>query len=221
MFKKLIYSVSILLVLSLVGTNPASGFVVWEGNIGGGNDSVEDQLDRGMYMGSSDLELPNDGGLQVIGLRFLNVGVPKGVTVTNAYIEFTVDETSGTEAANLIIDGELSPDASPFASTDYNVANRPATVAKVEWTPEPWPATGQRHQTSDISAVINEMIGQNGWDLGNAMALMIRDNPDNPSTANRVAASNTTTLLHVEFSSKFAYGPEPADGSLTFTSATV
>jgi len=156
---------------------------VWEGQIGSGNDSVEDQLDRGMYMGSSDLELPNDGGLQVIGLRFLNVGVPKGVTVTNAYIEFTVDETSGSEPANLIIDGELSPDAPPFASADYNVANRSGTVAKAAWSPEAWPATGERHH------------------------------PDNPSTANRVAASNTTTLLHVEFSSKFAYGPEPADGS--------
>ena len=118
MSKKLIYAVSVLLVLSLVGTDPAYGFVVWEGNIAGGNDSVEDQLDRGMYMGSSDLEFPNDGGLQVIGLRFLNVGVPKGVTVTNAYIEFTVDETSGSEPANLIIDGELSPDAPPFANVD-------------------------------------------------------------------------------------------------------
>ncbi|MHC4628583.1 MAG: hypothetical protein ACYTDV_16525, partial [Planctomycetota bacterium] len=213
MSKKLTYAVSILLVLSLVGTDRALAFVVWEGNIGGGNDSVEDQLDRGMYMGSSDLEFPNDGGLQVIGLRFLNVGVPKGVTVTNAYIEFTVDETSGSEPANLIIDGELSPDAPPFANVDYNVANRPGTMAKVEWTPEPWPATGQRHQTSDISTVINEIIGQKGWDLGNAMALMIRDNPDNPSKANRVAASSTATLLHVEFSSQFAYGPQPADGS--------
>jgi len=213
MLKKLLCSVSILLVLSLAGTDPVFGTVVWEGNIVGGNDSVEDQLDRGMYMGSSDLELPNDGGLQVIGLRFLNVGVPKGVTVTNAYIEFTVDETSGTEPANLIIDGELSPDAPPFANVDYNVANRTGTMAKVEWTPEPWPTTGQRHQTSDISAVINEIIQQKGWDLGNAMALMIRDNPDNPSKANRVAASNTSTLLHVEFSSQFAYGPTPADGS--------
>jgi len=213
MFKKLIYSVSIFLVLSLVGRNPAFGFVVWEGQIGSGNDSVEEEQDGNMYIGSSDLEFPNDGGLQVIGLRFLNVDVPKGVTVTNAYIEFTVDETSGPEATNLIIDGELSPDAPPFANVDYNVSSRSGTSAKVLWSPEAWPATGQRHQTSDISAVINELINQDGWDLGNAMVLMIRDDPDNPSTANRVAASNTTTLLHVEFSSKFAYGPTPADGA--------
>ena len=214
MFKKLIYSVFILLVLSLVGTNPAFGVVIWEGNISSGNDSVEDQLSRGMYMGSSDLEFPDDGGLQVIGLRFLNVGVPAGVTVTNAYIEFTTDpDTSGTEATNLIIDGELSPDAPPFTSVDFNVSSRSGTSAKAAWSPEPWPTAGEKHQTVDISPVINEIISQAGWKLGNAMALMIRDDPDNPSKTNRTAASNTTTLLHVEFSSKFAYGPTPADGA--------
>ncbi|MHC4072029.1 MAG: hypothetical protein ACYTGS_08375, partial [Planctomycetota bacterium] len=201
------------LVLSLINANAALGVIVWEGQISSGNDSVEDQLDRGMYMGSSDLELPNDGGLQVIGLRFLNVDVPKGVTIINAYIEFTVDETSGPDAANLIIDGELSPDAPAFANVDYNVSSRSGTSAKVAWSPEAWPATGQRHQTSDISAVINEIINQDGWDLGNAMALMIRDDPGNPSKANRVAVSGTMTLLHIEFSSKFAYGPDPADGA--------
>jgi len=213
MCKSLICSVSIVLVLSLVGTNAAFGGIVWEGNNAGGTDSVEDQLNRGMYMDSSDLEFPNDGGLQVIGLRFRNVGVPKGVNVTNAYIEFTVDETSGSEPANLIIDGELSPDAPTFANVDYNVASRAGTVAKVSWTPEAWPTAGVRHKTSDISAVINEIINQAGWKLGNAMVLMIRDDPDNPSKANRVAASNTTTLLHIEFSSEFAYGPDPADGA--------
>ena len=213
MCKKLIYSVSILLVLSLVGANPAFGVIVWEGQIGSGNDSVEDQLSRGMYMDSSDLEFPNDGGLQVIGLRFLNVEVPKGVTVTNAYIEFRVEDASGTEAANLIIDGELSPDAPPFANVDYNVDSRPGTSAKAAWSPEAWPTAGQKQQTSDISAVINEIINQNGWGIGNAMVLMIRDDPDNPSKANRVATSGTTTLLHIEFSSEFAYGPVPADGA--------
>ncbi|MEE8307739.1 MAG: hypothetical protein V3R81_10775 [Gammaproteobacteria bacterium] len=213
MFKKLIYSVSILLVLTLVGTNPALGVVVWEGQISSGNDSVEEEQDGNMYMGSSDLEFPDDGGLQVIGLRFLDVGVPPGVTITNAYIEFTVDETSGPEAVNLIIDGDLSPDAPPFVAVDYNVSSRSGTSAQVVWTPEAWPATNQRHQTSDISAIINEIINQDGWGLGNAMVLMIRDDPVNPSKANRVADSDTSTLLHIEFSSKLAFGPTPADGA--------
>jgi len=213
MFKKLLFLTLFALVLSLAGSNAALGVIIWEGQISSGNDSVEDQLDSGMYIGSSDLELPNDGGLQVIGLRFLNVDVPKNVTITKAYIEFRAEDASGNEATNLIIDGDLSPDAPPFLNVDYNVSSRLGTSAKVAWSPEPWTTAGQNHQTSDISAVINEIINQNGWGLGNAIALMIRDDPDNPSKGNRVATSGTMTMLHIEFSSKSAFGPEPADGA--------
>jgi hypothetical protein len=213
MFKKLIYSVSILLVLSVVSINPAFGVVVWEGQITGGSDSVEEAQDGSVNMGSSDLELPTESSLQAIGLRFVNVGVPKGATITNAYIEFAVDETSGPEVVNLIIDGELVPDAQTFQNVDGNVRGRARTAAQVEWHPEAWPATGARHQTSDISAVITEVVGQDGWVLGNALAIIIVDDPADPSKGNRVAESNTSTLLHIEFTTKFAFGPVPADGS--------
>ncbi len=214
MYRYLLFLSFIVLFLSLAGTNTAFGDILWEGQISNPNDSVEDQLDGGMYMTSSDLELPNDGGLQVIGLRFLNVNVPKGVTINKAYIEFIVEDVSGNEATNLIINGELSPDAPPFANTDYNVNNRTGTSAKVLWSPEPWPNAGQKQQTSDISTVISEIVNQDDWDLGNALVLMIRDNPDNPSKANRVANSGTLTLLHIEYSSKRAFMPEPPNSSL-------
>ncbi len=203
-------------VLALAGTHAAFGAVVWEAHVGSANDSVEDQLSRGMYIGSSDLELPNDGGLQVIGLRFLNVDVPKGVIVSKAYVEFTVDEATGPEVVNLVIDGELNPDAPAFANIDYNVNSRPRTAAKVKWSPEPWPATGVKHRTSDISSVITEIASQEGWAVGNALVIIISDDPVNPSKGNRVAVSGAgpnSALLHVEYSSKLAYKPTPADGA--------
>jgi len=214
MCRKLILFV---LVLALAGTNVVLGGRVIEIGIVNGNDSVEDQLDRGMYMDSSDLELPNDGGLQVIGLRFLNVEVPKGANIVEAYVVFTVDETTGPEAVNLIIDGELVPDAPAFADVMYNVTDRTRTAAQVDWQPEAWPATGVKKQTSDISAVIQEIISQEGWAGGNALAIIISDNPDNPSKGNRVAVSGAggnVTMLHIEFSSKRAIVPDPADSAM-------
>ncbi|MFZ2145869.1 MAG: hypothetical protein WAV28_01515, partial [Sedimentisphaerales bacterium] len=214
MYRKMILFV---LVLALAGTNVAFGGTVVEIGITNGNDSVEDQLDRGMYMDSSDLEFPNDGGLQVIGLRFLNVKVPKGANIIEAYIVFTVDETTGPEVVNLIIEGELVADAPAFAATDNNITDRTRTTAQVDWQPEAWPATGVKHQTSDISAVIKEIISQEGWAGGNALAIIISDNPDNPSKGNRVAVSGTGAtgaLLHIEFSSKRAIVPDPADNAM-------
>jgi len=203
------------LALSLVAANVTFAGMVVEVANSGGNDSVEDQLSRGMYMDSSDLELPDDGGLQVIGLRFLDVQVPIGAEITNAYVVFTVEDVSGPDAVNLIIDGELVPNAPKFAETDYNVSNRTRTKANVEWQPGAWPTANQKQQTSDISAVIQEIISQDGWSSGNAMAIIISDNPDNPSQGARVATSGTgtTTMLHIEYGSKRAFIPAPADGA--------
>ena len=203
------------LAISFVAANVTFAGMVAEVEITNGYDSVEDQLSRGMYMDSSDLELTDDGGLQVIGLRFLNVQVPIGAEITNAYVVFTVEDASGPDAVNLIIDGELLPNAPAFAETDYNVSSRTRTEANVEWQPEAWPTTGQKHQTSDISAVIQEIISQDGWSSGNAMAIIISDNPDNPSQGVRVATSGTgaTTVLHIEYGSKRAFMPDPADGA--------
>ncbi|MEJ2704602.1 MAG: hypothetical protein P8Z79_19380, partial [Sedimentisphaerales bacterium] len=203
------------LILSLLMTHSAFSAGTWEANISSGNDAVEDQLDRGMYLTSSDLEFPNDGGLQVIGLRYVDVGVPRNATVTNAYIEFTQDETTGPEAVNLIIDGELTPNAPPFSSADRDVVSRSRTVANVPWSPEEWPTTGDKYRTSDISSVIAEIVSQDGWAVGNALVIIISDDPDNPSVGNRTAESGTgepSPLLHVEYTSMFAYNPEPADG---------
>jgi len=217
MSKKLFYLVAFVLVLSLASSNVVFGGAVIEIGITNDNDSVEDQLERGMYLDSSDLELPNDGGLQVIGLRFLNVEVAQGANIINAYVEFTADDVEADESVNLIIDGELVPDAPAFADVMYNVRDRTRTTAKAEWQVEHWPAVNGKHQTSDISAVIREIINQEGWARGNALVIIISDNPDNPSVGWREAASGTgarAPLLHLELSVPFASEPTPADGAL-------
>ncbi|MBW7991960.1 MAG: hypothetical protein FVQ84_18355 [Planctomycetes bacterium] len=213
MYRKLFLFV---LALSLVAANVTFAGNVIEVEIANGNDSVEDQLTSGMYMGSSDLEFPSDGGLQVIGLRYLNVELPQGANIIEAYIVFTVDETEGDEPVHLIVDGELVPDASPFENVDYNVRDRARTAVQIEWDPEHYPTVGEKHQTSDISAVIKEIIDQEDWASGNALAIIISDNPDNPSTGVRTVESGSgalAALLHVEYSSKLAILPDPANGS--------
>jgi hypothetical protein len=202
------------LTLSLITANAALAGTVVEFKIANGNDSVEEESSGNMYMGSSDLELP-DG--QVIGLRYLNVELPQDATIIGAYIEFTVDELEGDEAANLIIQGELVPDAPPFEAVDGYLRNRTTTNAAAKWSPEHYPTVGVKVQTSDISAVIQELIDQAGWASGNALAIIISDDPDNPSAGLRTVVSSTGDrggVLRVEYSSKFALLPDPANGSI-------
>ncbi len=203
------------LVLTLAGTNVVFGGMVVEVGIRGGNDAVEEEPSGNMYMTSSDLEFLDDGGVQTIGLRFVNVEVPNGAKVIDAYIVFTVDETESPEAVNTIIEGELIPDAPTFVAIDYNVSERTRTTAQVAWNPPDWPTVGEKQQTSDISAVITEIISQDGWASGNALAIIISDDPDNPSKSHRTAVSGgggNAPLLHIEFTTKRAIAPDPADG---------
>ena len=217
MCKKLIFLTSFVLMLSLVSSNAAFGGMVIEVGIANTNDSVEEEEVGSMYMGSSDLELVDDGGVQAVGLRFLNVEIPQGATINEAYIVFTVDEVEADEPVNLIIQGELVPDAPAFEAIDGNVRNRTTTNAIVEWSPEHYPTVGAKVQTADISPIIQEIISQAGWNPGNALVIIINDNPDNPSVGHRTVESGSgalAALLHIDLATPYASGPSPADGAM-------
>ncbi|MHC4487284.1 MAG: discoidin domain-containing protein, partial [Planctomycetota bacterium] len=99
-------------------------------------DDVEEAVATGsMDMTSSDLELPYEntgqGNPQIIGVRFTGIPIPKGATITDAWVRFQVDEDKGgTEPVNLIIEGELSANAAGFTSDAFNVSSRSRTTAQ-------------------------------------------------------------------------------------------
>ena len=221
MFRKLIYLVSFVLVLALAGTNVVFGDFVWEGRIISDYDDVEERVDDGSIdSGSGDLEMPYEstgqGTPQIIGIRFSNVAVPKGAGISNAYIEFTCDEAKGgTQHVSLIIEGELSPNAAAFGWTAKNITNRPKTTSQAVWVPVNWINVDDVYQTSNIASVIGEIVGQPGWASGNALVIVIRDDPDNPSTGLRCAEAgegDDSALLHIEWAFNYARQPNPDDG---------
>jgi hypothetical protein len=220
MSKQLFLLTSFVLVLALTGTNVVLGDVVWEGTIATYLDDVEEDVSGGIDSSSSDLELPYEGTgqstLQVIGIRFPNVIVPRGAAITNAYVEFMCDETKGgTEHVSLIIEGDLSPDAAEFSSNTHDVTNRPKTTAQVVWDVANWTAEGELYKTVNIAPVIQEILSQSGWVSGNALVIVIRDNPANPSLGVRCAEAEPgdgSAMLHIEWSRKYAKNPNPNHG---------
>jgi hypothetical protein len=229
MCKKLIIMISLVLVFALAGTNVVFGAYVVERQVNKSSDDSEEEDPGGDTEGltSSDLEMPHeDPGTpatdkQMVGMRFEDIAIPKGSVILEAWVEFECDETdTGTEAhVSLIIEGELSPDAPTFTGSDFDIIPRPRTTAKVVWAPVPWTAVSQKDQTPNIAAVIQEIVNQDGWKSGNALVIIISDDPDNPSEGLRNAeaydgeAANAP-LLHIEFTSKTAMQPSPADGAV-------
>ena len=201
--------------------------------IAAGIDDVEEYVsDHHMYVDSSDMEFPyEDSGNppsaeQVIGLRWV-APVPAGVQILKAYIGIECDETKGgTNRVNLIIEGQLAPNAPAFTTGTANVTSRTRTKAQVKWAVPTWTQTDVKLQSADLSPIIEEIVGQPGWSPGNALVLIVRDDKSNPSTGIRCGEAyegepTAATLLHIEWSLGGAGTPSPAEGQTDVARDTV
>jgi hypothetical protein len=185
---------------------------VIESRISSGSDDAEEALNPGFtnWNYSSDLELVHDridnGGSQLVGLTFRDIDIAPGAVINNAYIEFVCDERlNGTADAYFLIWGHLTPNSDGFIAP-FVISNRPKTEVKVPWEPDPWEAGGQTIQTVNIAPIIQELIDQEGWVAGNAVEIIIGEDPDKPAfTGVRCAESfdgslSRAPLLHIEVS---------------------
>jgi hypothetical protein len=73
------------------------------------------------YLDLNELDLGDEQ--EEIGLRFVNVTVPKNSTITNAYVEFTAYETRDKNP-DVDIYGHDVGDAPAFEAVDNNIENR-------------------------------------------------------------------------------------------------
>ncbi|MHC4687009.1 MAG: hypothetical protein ACYTEW_22280, partial [Planctomycetota bacterium] len=223
MCRKLFFLTSFVLVLALAGTNVVFGQTVWEGRISSGDDDYEQYVSSGvMDSGSSDLEITEEGSPgsnQFIGLRFNKVLVPQGATITNAYVQFHVDETGvpgDNRPGTKFLRGEAVDNAAPFLTVNNNIADRPTTSAEASWDWPFWTTTheeGPDQRTSNIAAVIEEIVGRPGWSPGNSLVLIITGSGENCAEAFEGEA-DSAALLHIEYTLGKAARPSPADGAI-------
>ncbi|WP_210396388.1 PilC/PilY family type IV pilus protein [Motiliproteus sediminis] len=152
--------------------NGACVYNQYAANIVHGNDDAE-QDGSSMDLDSTDLDL----GDKIIGLRYQNLPLIQGAQITNAYIEFTADETdSGT--ANYTIYGHNSGDSGAFTTATNNISNRSKTTASVSWSPETWNSVGGQYRSPNIAPILQEIIARGDWSAGNALGLVIEGSGD-------------------------------------------
>ncbi len=132
-----------------------------------------------MDLGSSDLEfgeISSNQGLQNIGLRFNNVTIPQGASVTQAMIQFKCDD-DGSDPVEVTIYGEAVDNAQTFEETNGNISARPLTTTSVVWSIEPWLAAGDRldaQKTVDLSSIVQEIVNRPGWVSGNSICIIMK-----------------------------------------------
>ncbi|MDK3257092.1 PKD domain-containing protein [Blastococcus capsensis] len=166
-----------------------------------GVDDAEERSPSNTAVGSSDLELVQDGSRQqTVGVRFAGVAVPQGATVTNAYVQFQADEVD-TGAASLTIAGQAADDPLSFTSAGGDISSRPRTAATVGWEPAAWSDRGLRgpeQRTPDLTSVVQEIVSRDGWVSGNALVLVVTGTGTRTAEAYEGGAAKAP-VLHVEF----------------------
>lgn len=145
----------------------------WRGAFDGDPDGYMD-------LGSSDLELCTEAenNMHMVGLIFRDVQIPVGATIKSAYIQFNADDDDSQEGPlpiNIWGMNEANTSA-PFLEDLFNITSRPNTTAKVTWNAPIWYVKNERgpdQATSDLSAIVQEIIALTGWASGNNMGFKL------------------------------------------------
>lgn len=147
----------------------------FEVRVSGSSNDAEQNITTGaaVYYNHTDLDLgrfSTNGQESNVGLRFQNIQVPPGSTITNAYIEFTA---LGDNTGNMTVSiaGENVDDAATFAATTTSISSRTKTSQVVNWTPVNWVSNGT-YQTDELKTIVQAIVDRAGWMSGNDMAFI-------------------------------------------------
>jgi len=168
-----------------------------------------DDAEESMSGGGMDLTGGLDIGTPVIvGLRFQNITIPQGSTITNAYVEFT-SEDNDSPTINLTFTGQAIDDAPTFTTTSFNISNRTTTSASVTWNNVPAWTNNVTYQTPDLSTIIQEIVNRPGWASGNGLVIMVTASAIERDAYSYNGSSTKAPLLHVEYTNPPPPPPPP------------
>ena len=129
---------------------------------------------------SSDLEFGCENGSnidpQMVGLRFPNITLPAGRTITKAYIQFEVDATNknADPCVQVIRAGDsVNPGTFPYVA--YALTSRAKLADSVVWSiaSGSFSVVDAKQNSADISALVQLLVNKSGWASGNAMSFFI------------------------------------------------
>ncbi len=180
--------------------NPAKGII--DSKVSSGSDDAEERISNGkVYLNSTDLELVVESSEQLVGMRFNNILIPQGTTITNAYIQFTTDEIK-TGDCSLTFKAEANDNPATFTSAQKNISTRPTTTASVNWTPSDWQIVGEsgnKQRTPELKKIIQEIVNRSGWSSGNSIVIIV-SGKGTRTAESYDGSSSDAPKLHIEYS---------------------
>ncbi len=133
------------------------------------DDDAEETISSGsVSIGDSSFDMRSS---QVNGLHFQNLPIAQGTQILAAQLTFTARSTA-TGAVSLRFHAEDADDSPGFSSSVSDVSTRAKTTATATWTPADWDIVGEQHVSSDLTALVQEIVDRPGWTPGNGLTII-------------------------------------------------
>ncbi|HAU93194.1 MAG TPA: pilus assembly protein PilY, partial [Alteromonas sp.] len=146
-----------------------------------------------------------DSSNSYIGLRFTDVNIPQGATVTNAYLEFTAYDTDTRNGATMLIRGIDQDNVSNFRYHSRNDLRNIAKTGGVTWSIPDF-RRNRTYQTGDLSSIINGIVGRSGWQAGNALGFVLSDFDELRGAYSYSGKPSRAPRLYIEFNGNATAG---------------
>jgi hypothetical protein len=142
------------------------------------NGSANDaEQESGGAMRLTDQVLRLGGQNRLLGLRFTNLNIPKGVKIDSAHITFEA-AILDAGSAEFKIEVGASDTAEEFKATDNNISNRSRFSTAVGWNTSDWWISGTTHQTPDLRELVQKVVDLEAWGPGDVMAFFFSSGKD-------------------------------------------
>ncbi|WP_395340940.1 PilC/PilY family type IV pilus protein [Ningiella sp. W23] len=136
-----------------------------------GDDAYE--IDNVVKTNSDELTIASGTKRVYTGLRFTNINIPQGATITKALLRFTSAKLD-TEETDIKIYAEDTGNSSQFEVRREDISGRDATTAELLWDSDTeFPLADETKLSPDLSFVIQEVINRPDWCGGNALSLIL------------------------------------------------
>ena len=137
-----------------------------DGHVGwGANTTTWDSSTSGTLIAAT---ASASGGLY-IGLRFINVTVAQGATISSATLTLTQSDASGVAVGSLWYGWDTDNAAQFSDATDTpNTATRTTASSQIQ----SHGGAAYLEVTHDVTSIVQEIINRGGWSSGNALTLM-------------------------------------------------
>ncbi len=156
-----------------INGNYSFSYGSYSGSISQSSDDAVEKGNNDVLINGNEVKFKDDSNNDWNGLRFNNITIPAGATVTSAYLYLTSTDSRSNTPVDITVygqDGTSSP--ATFAEVSSNLTSRSTTTANELWALGTWTSDTET-QSPNLSSIVQEIVSdQSGLSNGSIAFLL-------------------------------------------------